>query len=542
MISKAHWQGGLACLPLALLVCCVLSCSIALNAATTDWWNDAVFYEIFVRSFQDSDGDGIGDLRGLIERLDYLNDGDSETHDDLGITALWLMPICKSPSYHGYDVTDYYAIEPDYGTSDDFRLLLDEAHARGIHVIIDLVLNHTSSSHPWFQSSRESSSAYRDWYIWSDGLPGYVGPWGQRVWHFGEVAFYYGLFWSEMPDLNYNNPKVTLQMLDIVRFWLDEVGVDGFRLDAIRHLIEDGEQQLNTTATHSWLYGFRTVAKDWNSKAFLLGEVWDSPEEVVPYLDDQLDMCFEFELADAILNGVLNSRVSGIENALREILSIYPAGQYASFLSNHDQERVMTRLFNNEDKAKLAASILLTLPGVPFIYYGEEIGMTGAKPDELIRTPMQWSDAEAGGFTTGTPWELLSEDRLGRNVAVQTDTADSLLSTYRALIQLRTENLVLRGGDLILVDTGHPSILSYLRMKDEALTWVLHNLSAFGARPSKAISETQTPLDTNSMYFAVDLLEGVDSFSFGVTSGSNLAGTIPALAPYQTVILELRPL
>lgn len=541
MISKAHWQGGRVRLPLVSLVCCILVCSITLGASA-DWWNDVIFYEIFVRSFSDSDGDGIGDLQGLIEKLDYLNDGDPTTDDDLGVTALWLMPIMPSPSYHGYDVTDYYGIEPDYGTMSDFQNLLSEAHARGIRIIIDLVLNHTSSAHPWFQSSRESSSSYRDWYIWSDGLPGYTGPWGQRVWHFGGVGYYYGLFWSEMPDLNYSNAEVTLQMLDIVRFWLDEVGVDGFRLDAIRHLIEDGKQQLNTAATHSWLYGFRTVAKGWNNDAFLLGEVWDSPEAVIPYLDNQLDMCFEFELADAILNGVVNSRVSSIENALRKILSVYPSGQYASFLSNHDQERVMTRLFANEEKAKLAASILLTLPGTPFIYYGEEIGMTGTKPDELIRTPMQWSDAEAGGFTSGIPWEPFSDDRFGRSVATQSDTANSLLSTYRRLIQLRAESLVLGAGDLIIVDTGHPSILSYFRVEDDALVWILHNLSAFGARPSTAISETQMLLDTNSTYFAIDLLEGMDSFSFRVTAGGNLEGAIPALAPYQTVILELRPL
>lgn len=202
----------------------------------------------------------------------------------------------------------------------------------------------------------------------------------------------------------------------------------------------------------------------------------------------------------------------------------------------------MTRLYNNESKAKLAASILMTLPGTPFVYYGEEIGMTGTKPDERIRTPMQWSGAGNGGFTTGAPWEPFSSDRSSRSVAEQSDDADSLLSTYRTLIRLRDENPVLRGGDLVLVDVGHPSVLSYLRYQDGVLVWVLHNLSAFGARPSKAVPETRIPVDMNGTCLAADLLESIDSFPFRVTRGSNLEGVIPALAPYQTVILELEPL
>ncbi|MBN1965655.1 MAG: alpha-amylase, partial [Anaerolineae bacterium] len=176
-------------------------------AEALPWWNDRVFYEVFVRSFYDSDGDGIGDLRGLIERLDYLNDGDPATTDDLGITGIWLMPIAQSPSYHGYDVTDYYTIEEDYGTNADFLELMGAAHARGIVVIVDLVMNHTSSEHPWFVASAAGDPAYTDWYLWRDDNPGYVSPWGSPTWHLADNGrYYFGLFWSGMPDLNYMNP------------------------------------------------------------------------------------------------------------------------------------------------------------------------------------------------------------------------------------------------------------------------------------------------------------------------------------------------
>lgn len=540
MMTTMHARGRLKCLPILLVLFLAISVTGVHSVLANEWWEEVVFYEVFVRSFNDSDGDGIGDLHGLIEKLDYLNDGDPSTRDDLGITALWLMPICESPSYHGYDVTDYYAIEQDYGTLDDFRLLLDEAHARGIRIIIDLVLNHTSSEHPWFAASRGPESEYRDWYIWSGSAPAYTGPWGQRVWHFGGAGFYYGLFWSGMPDLNYRNPEVSRQMFDVVRFWLDEIGVDGFRLDAVRHLIESGEQQKNTPATHFWLKGFQAVSKGWNDDALLLGEVWDTPQAIVPYLDNELDICFEFSLADAILNGVRSSRPAEIEDALTEILSVYTSEQFATFLSNHDQERVMTRLHNNESKAKLAASILMTLPGTPFVYYGEEIGMTGTKPDERIRTPMQWSDAEDGGFTSGTPWQPLASDRSSGSVANQVEVDNSLLSTYRTLIHLRNEIPILREGDLILVDAGHPFILSYLRCQDEALVWVLHNLSAFGARASKLAPIVNLAL--HDMYLASDLLGGLDAFPFRQAEAQTLEGVIPALAPYQTVILELEPI
>jgi alpha-amylase len=213
------------------------------------WWNDAVFYEVFVRSFYDSNGDGIGDFNGLTAKLDYLNDGNPATTTDLGVTALWLMPIHPSPSYHGYDVTDYYDVNPQYGTLADFKRLLAEAHKRGIRVILDLVLNHTSLQHLWFVAAQDPQSPYRDWYLWSPTDPGWPGPWGEKVWYANGRSYYYAIFDKNMPDLNYTNPAVTAKLDDVARFWLAEVGVDGFRLDAAKHLIEAGQVQENTAST-----------------------------------------------------------------------------------------------------------------------------------------------------------------------------------------------------------------------------------------------------------------------------------------------------
>ncbi|MEZ4519401.1 MAG: alpha-amylase family glycosyl hydrolase, partial [Chloroflexota bacterium] len=403
------------------------------------WWNDRTFYEVFVRSFQDSDGDGIGDLQGLIDRLDYLNDGDPATTDDLGVTGIWLMPIAQSPSYHGYDVTDYFTIEEDYGTNEDFQRLLEEAHKRGIAVIVDLVMNHTSSEHPWFLDARRPGSPHESWYIW-DTMPDFwFNPWGGVAWHQIGLRYYFGMFWEGMPDLNYRNGEVTDEMYDIIHFWLDDMAVDGFRLDAIRHLIEDGEVQANTPETHAWLQGFYNYVHDLNPDALTVGEVWDETAAVVPYVGDEVDIAFEFQLAEAIIDSLLIRNNTAVYTAWEGILGQYPAGQYAPFLTNHDQDRIINQLRGDEAAAKVAAGLVLTSPGVPFIYYGEEIGMSGVKPDEQIRTPMQWGINEAGGpaFTSGEPWEPLQANWATRTVESQVADPASLLSTYRTLIHLR---------------------------------------------------------------------------------------------------------
>jgi glycosidase len=441
-----------------------------------DWWNDAVFYEVFVRSFKDSDGDGKGDINGLIEKLDYLNDGDPATTTDLGVTGLWLMPINESPSYHGYDVVDYYSVEQDYGTIEDFKRLIVEAHQRGIKVIIDLVLNHSGSDHPWFKAAEAGDSKYRDWYVWSDTKPDYKGPWGQEVWYRSGDAYYYAVFWSEMPDLNLQNPEVTAEIEKITSFWLNDMNVDGFRLDAIIHYVENGAMQKNTDATHAWLQDFNQYYKSIEPQAFTVGEAWTDTSEVLDYIGDEVDISFQFDLADAMVSAANGPLASGPMQQWKTILQSFPEGQYGVFLTNHDQNRVMTQVRAVED-AKVAATMLLTAPGVPFIYYGEEIGMTGEKPDEHIRRPMQWNgDSLSVGFSDVSPWISPSGDYKEVNVALQTDDPESLLSHYRSLIQLRTTHAAMRTGDTLLVDAGTQRLYAMLRYNDEEAFLILVNV------------------------------------------------------------------
>ena len=450
----------------------------ALDTNLNYWWNDTVFYEIFVRSFYDSDGDGVGDINGLIEKLDYLNDGDPATTDDLGITGIWLMPIMQSPSYHGYDVVDYYAVDEEYGTNEDFQRLMDEAHRRGIRVIVDLVLNHTSSEHPWFVESLNENSPYRDWYIWSDTRPTYTGPWGQSVWHSLGGSNYYGLFWSGMPDLNLRNPEVTAELHNVTRFWLEEMGVDGFRLDAIKHLLENGAAQENTADTHAWLTDFHNFYKSVDSNAFAVGEAWTGTRELLEYTGDEVDIVFAFDLADDMLNAARGPFARAVSGRTAQMVSDFPAGQYATFLTNHDQNRVMSQLLGDEDQAKLAAVLLLTSPGVPYIYYGEEIGMSGTKPDEDIRLPMQWSgDLPGAGFSAGRPWRAPAADTPQRNIANQTSDPDSMLNHYRTLIQLRNAQPALRTGDWLPVESGSDSIYAFMRTSPEEMLLILVNAS-----------------------------------------------------------------
>jgi glycosidase len=443
-------------------------------------WNDRTWYEVFVRSFADSDGDGIGDLRGLTAKLDYLNDGDPATTDDLGVAGLWLMPIAEAASYHGYDVIDYEAVERDYGTREDMDALVAAAHERGIDVIVDLVPNHTSVQSPWFRASAAGTDGKRDWYLWEDDKPTWLGPDGQVVWHEKDDDFYYGVFWEGMPDLNLRNEAVTAALEDVARFWLTEVGVDGFRVDAAKHLIEDGPKaQTNTPETKAWLAGFKAVAEAARPGALMVGEVWDPPSVAGAYVPDSLDMTFDFGLATAYRMAIQGGRVAPIRTAFGDTATAWPANQSAAFLTNHDQTRIMTELRGDPAAAGLAAFLLLAGPGTPFLYYGEEIGMTGTKPDERIRTPMRWTaDAATGGFTTGTPWEALSgDDPATVNVATQATDPSSLLSTYRALIAARTGNDALRRGATTLLDSDAEPVAAWLRTTADATVLAIANLS-----------------------------------------------------------------
>lgn len=452
------------------------------------WWRDAVFYEIFVRSWADSTegplaGDGIGDFRGIIERLDYLNDGDPTTDSDLGVTGIWLMPIHPSPSYHGYDVTDYRDVNPEYGTMDDFRELVRACHERGIRVIIDLVLNHSSSEHPWFLDSIDPDSDKRDWYLWSD--ESWIGPWSDQhvVWHDDHMARagqrYFGLFWHEMPDLNVQNPELTRELQDIGRFWLEDVGIDGFRLDAIKHLVEDGRTVENTPGTIAWLEGYESYLNQVDPDSFTVGEVWSSTEEIARYVGGAVDSAFEFPLAYAIVDAVRDGDATALRETLAGVQRAYASPDYATFLRNHDMTRTMTELGGDPQKAVAAASIQLLLPGVPFIYYGEEIGMIGDKPDPDLRTPMQWTtDVRTAGFTTGTPWKAVPVAPGFYNVDSQQRMPGSILRSYKRLLSLRSSLPALREGSLELVDTNHDGVFAFVRATEEQRVLVIVNLTA----------------------------------------------------------------
>lgn len=466
------------------------------------WWDGAVCYEIFVRSFYDSDGDGNGDLNGIIAKLDYLNDGDPNTTTDLGINCIWLMPVAEAASYHGYDTIDYYTVERDYGTNEDFKRLVAEAEKRGIKIIIDLVLNHTSTQHPWFQEAlRDPNSPYRDWYLWSAIDPGYRGPFGNNVvWHKSPIRdeYYYGVFWGGMPDLNYRNPAVTAEAYKIARFWVEEMGVAGFRLDAIKHLIEYYTLQEDTVETFAWLREFRRFLDRELPGTFTIGEVFNgNPRTLAAYYPDQLDYYFEFEVANQI-RGAANTGLSRLfMQAVQDAYTKLPYQRWAPFLTNHDQNRVMSVLGDDVAKAKLAALALLTMPGLPFIYYGEEIGMLGVKPDERIRTPMQWTKEEFGGFSGGIPWQQPQSDYPVKNVMLQDQDPESLLNTYRQLIHLHVNTPALATGDFWPLTANGASVAAYIRRSGEDMVLVVINFDKIPTPPFTLSSgESDLPAGT----------------------------------------------
>ncbi|MEM7802886.1 MAG: alpha-amylase family glycosyl hydrolase, partial [Chloroflexota bacterium] len=341
--------------------------------------------------------------------------------------------------------------------------------------IVEL-FDHASVQHPWFEASKDPESDKRDWYIWEDENPGFRGPWGQEVWHATRGSHYYGVFWVGMPDLNYENPEVTEAMYGIVDFWLTEMEADGFRLDAIKHMVEDGNLQENTFGTHDWLEDFYAHYKSVEPDAFTVGEAWTSTNQVVDYTGDEVDVAFQFDLAEDVLNSVDVGLPQLYDKSQQEVLAAFESNQYATFITNHDQNRVMSEFDGDFNKGRLAASLLLTTPGIPFVYYGEEIGMTGVKPDEDIRLPMHWSSADSQvGFTTGTPWRPAAQDFNMTSVALQADDPNSLLSHYRNLIHLRNENAALRVGEMSVVESNSNRIYAFLRhLEDEVLLVVMN--------------------------------------------------------------------
>jgi glycosidase len=507
------------------------------------WTRGTVCYEIFVRSFSDSDGDGVGDLNGLIRKLDYINDGDPDTQRDLGARCIWLMPVTESPSYHGYDVTDYYRVERDYGTNDDFKRLVVEAHRRGIRVLVDLVLNHASSEHPFFKDALlNPGSPYRDWFIWLPSHPGVKNPWGGDNWHRSPVReeYYYGFFWGGMPDLNYETPAVREEAKRIATFWLEELGADGFRLDAVKHLVEedDGRVVEHVPATHAFLREFAAHVRSTAPEAFTIGEVWDSIGAMMLYYPDQLDAYFAFEASEAIMESV---RTGSANTLLRPFLRLQreqPAHRWSPFLRNHDQTRSLTALGGDVARAKVAATLLLTLPGLPFIYYGEEIGMTGDKPDPRLRTPMQWSREPGAGFTDGLVWEPLQPDSLTANVEVQEADPNSLLNLYRRLIHLRAEHPALGIGELVPLAASTNAAAAYVRRDGNSAVLVVAN---FGATPLSSIRlSSDGRVLPAGRYDAQNLLGGPQGASLRVRGNGRIDGYVPlrSLGPLESHVFE----
>jgi glycosidase len=450
------------------------------------------------------------------------------------------MPINPSPSYHGYDVTDYYAVNSDYGTMDDFKNLLEEAHKRDIKIIIDFVMNHTSSKHPWFQQALSPGSEYHDWYVWSETDPGTLGPWAAKAWYrAANGQYYYAIFWDQMPDLNYDNPAVREEIKMTTSFWLEEVGIDGFRLDAVRYMVE-GDQLADSKANHDFLEELGSYYRDINPLALSVGEAWTDNANVKKYTDTntELNSAFNFDLSDAMLK-INESNTTSLRFVLQTTIRDFPEQDNANFITNHDMPRVMNQLgTDKEQKAKLVAGILLTAPGIPFIYYGEEIGMTGTKPDELIRTPMQWDDTRGAGFTEGTPWEPINPDFSFTNVSDQSGDASSLLEHYRELIQLRNERSALRIGKTYVVESNSNKLLSYLRTGNDGSLLVVINID------DEPVTDYHLELSLGPLsgqYTASSLLDAstLNSLQANDKGGFDEYIPLPELPPYSMFIIQL---
>jgi len=489
----------------------------------TTWFKRAVLYELYVRAYRDSDEDGHGDLAGVIQKLDYIR--------SLGVDVIWLLPISPSPLRDdGYDVTDFYNIHEDYGTLDDFQQLVREAHARGLKVITDLVVNHTSSDHPWFQESRQGKDNPKsDWYVWSDDPEKYSGT---RIiftdtetsnWTFDPMRgqYYWHRFFSHQPDLNYDNPEVREEMKRIVRFWL-ELGIDGFRMDAIPYLIErEGTNNENLAETHEYLKELRAYIDTIKPDAFLLGEVNQWPEDTIAYFGDGTDempLLFHFPVMPRLYKAVAEGSRQSVEWILENTPAIPESCQWVVFLRNHDEltlemvteeerafmyetyapeprmrinvgirRRLAPLLGGDMRKIRLMNSMLMTLPGTPIIYYGDEIGMGDniELPDRNgVRTPMQWHGGENAGFSEAAKARLyapvIDEGEYAFhevNVAAQEQDPDSLLNWMRNLIKTREQHPALGQGRFELLRPENKAILPFLNQYEEDIVLALHNLS-----------------------------------------------------------------
>lgn len=480
------------------------------------WWRDGVIYQIYPRSFADSNGDGIGDLNGIVDHLDYL--------EELGVDAIWLSPIYPSPDVDfGYDVADYKAIDPKFGTMDDFDRLTREAHRRGIRIVLDLVLNHTSDQHPWFRdSARATDSPRRDWYIWRKPRPGGGPPnnwqsvFGGPAWEFNPATgeYYYHMFYKEQPDLNWRNPAVRKEMLDVFRFWLER-GVDGFRLDVFNLYFKHPEMPDNPSKLG--LRGFDRqhhihdqdqpemmpllaeirALLDSYPERYAIGETFeghDNPRRAAQYCGDgKLHAAFSFEFTKSPW------RAADFLGAIQRWESALPEDAWPNYvLNNHDVPRTASRFGKGEsdERLKVAAALLLTQRGTPYLYYGEEIGMRDIqvrrseiqdpvgrrfwpfyKGRDGCRAPMQWDGSVNAGFSLKEPWLPVHPDYVTRNVAAQRGDPDSLFAFYRKLIALRKEVPVLRRGMTVPLTSDPRTVLAYLKQAGEQTALVALNFS-----------------------------------------------------------------
>jgi len=487
------------------------------------WYKDAIIYQVHVRAFYDSSGDGNGDFRGLAQRLDYLQ--------DLGVNAIWLMPFFPSPLRDdGYDISDYRSVNPTYGTLDDFKAFLDAAHQRSIRVIIEMVLNHTSDQHPWFQESRSSrENPRRDWYVWSDTDTQYKGT---RIifldtelsnWAWDPVSkqYYWHRFFSHQPDLNYDNPQVREEMWDVMRFWLN-MGVDGFRLDAVPYLVErEGTNCENLPETHGVLKDLRARLDKEFPGRMLLAEANQWPADLLPYFGngDEFHMAFHFPLMPRMFMGVKLEDRKPITEILKQTPVIPDTCQWCLFLRNHDEltlemvtdmerdymydeyakekaqrlnlgirRRLAPLLDNDRRKIELMNGMLMSLPGTPIIYYGDEIGMgdnVNLGDRNGVRTPMQWSGGWNGGFSTADPEAIYAPLLLNpvygfqaTNVSSQRRFDHSLLSWMKLLIRVRKASPVLSRGTIEFLYPANHRVLAYLRKLENETVLVVNNLSS----------------------------------------------------------------
>jgi alpha-glucosidase len=485
----------------------------------TQWWQSGVLYQVYPRSFQDSDGDGVGDLNGIAARLDHLV--------DLGVEGVWISPIFPSPmADFGYDVAEYCDVDPCFGTIADFDALLAAAHARGLKLLLDFVPNHSSDRHPWFVESRSSrDNPRRDWYIWRDAAPdggppnNWISDFGGSAWEWDEATgqYYSHAFLKEQPDLNWRNPDLRAAMMDVLRFWFTR-GVDGFRIDVLWHMVKHadfpdnpanpdygpgmGEMhrvlQLHSTdqpEVHAIAAEMRAIADAFSTQGrerVLIGEIYLPVERLMHYYGQGapgVHLPFNFQLIDAAWDARALARM------IAEYEAALPTGGWPNWvLGNHDRPRVATK--RGQAQARVAAMLLLTLRGTPTLYYGDEIGMEDVAipadrvrdPRERrepglglgrdpVRTPMPWDAGAGAGFTTGAPWLPLGADHRSRNVAVQHDAPGSMLTLYRHLLALRRAHPALAIGDFALVEAAG-DVLAYRRTHGDEAVVVALNLGA----------------------------------------------------------------